>query len=145
MIPHHAQAIQMADMATQQAHSPQVKTLANQIKAAQGPEIATMSGWLTGWGKPVPNTMGGHNMGSMGQSMNGMMSNNEMGAMGKATGTTFDRMWLTGMVKHHQGAVDMSKSELARGASPAAKKLAQGIIDAQNKEMTQRMLTAMNG
>src|SRR4051794_14096914 len=41
MIPHHAQAIQMADMATQQAHSPQVKTLANQIKAAQGPEIAT--------------------------------------------------------------------------------------------------------
>jgi uncharacterized protein (DUF305 family) len=147
MIPHHAQAIHMGDMAAERARSPQVKILAAQIKAAQGPEIATMSGWLKDWGKPVPNAMGGHNMGSMGHSMNGMMSNQEMGALGKATGTAFDRMWLTGMVKHHQGAVTMARTELAHGASADAKKLAQAIIDSQNKEITQMktMLAAMKG
>jgi len=53
MVPHHAQAVQMADMALGQATKPEIKTLATEIKASQTPEIQTMSGWLVGWGKPV--------------------------------------------------------------------------------------------
>jgi len=142
MIPHHRQAIQMSTMAASHASTAQVKQLAAQIKAAQTPEIRTMSGWLTGWRAPVPGTMGGMSMGSTGG-----MSPQEMTALGRATGPNFDRMFLTGMVKHHQGAVAMAKTELAQGANPDAKKLAQSIIDSQNKEITQmkHMLTQMQG
>ncbi len=67
MIPHHRQAVQMADMALTQATNADVKTLAQAIKAAQDPEIVQMSGWLAGWQQPVPaassSAMGG--MGGM--------------------------------------------------------------------------------
>ena len=60
MIPHHLQAVQMAKMAQTQASLPAVKTLAEQIQAAQGPEIETMTQWLKGWGEAVPDqSMGG--------------------------------------------------------------------------------------
>ena len=133
MIPHHAQAIQMSAMAASRASTAEVKRLAATIKAAQTPEIRTMSGWLKGWGAPVPGTtLGGMDMGSMGG-----MSSTEMTALGRARGATFDRMFLTGMVKHHQGAVAMAKKELAHGASPDAKKLAQSVVESQNKEIAQ--------
>ena len=137
MIPHHGQAITMADMATSKATNPQVKSLAAAIKTAQGPEIATMSGWLTGWGQPVPAATGGHDMSGMGAgtAMSGMMSEQEMQQLSAATGAAFDRMWLQMMIKHHQGAVTMAQAELANGQSSDAKQLAQQIIDAQNKEI----------
>jgi uncharacterized protein (DUF305 family) len=142
MIPHHRQAILMSTMAASRANTAQVKRLAAQIKAAQTPEIRTMSGWLEGWGVPVPGTMGSMSMGSTGG-----MSPREMTALGRATGLSFDRMFLSGMVKHHQGAVVMARTELTRGASPDAKKLAQSIIDSQDKEIAQmkRMLAQMRG
>lgn len=142
MIPHHRQAIQMSTMAATRASTMQVKDLAAQIRAAQTPEIRTMSGWLTGWGEPVPGTMGGMSMGSTGG-----MSPQEMTALGRATGPAFDRMFLTGMVKHHQGAVAMAKTELAQGTNADAKKLARSIIESQNKEIAQMksMLAQMQG
>lgn len=54
MIPHHQQAVKMADMALDKATNAEVTLLAEDIKAAQDPEIAQMSGWLVGWGQPVP-------------------------------------------------------------------------------------------
>lgn len=138
MVPHHAQAVQMADMALKQGNSAKVKGLARQIKAAQDPEIATMSGWLKSWGKPVPATMAGHDMSKMGGSMgDGMMSPEEMTALGKASGAGFDRMWLQMMTKHHQGAIAMGRTELTRGASGEAKTLARTIIAGQTKEIAQ--------
>jgi len=99
-----------------------------------------MSGWLVGWGKPVP-TPGGHDMsgmgGSTGEPMGGMMSPKDMSDLGKATGTAFDRMWLQMMTKHHRGAITMAQTELSQGQNPDAKKLAQTIIDGQTKEITQ--------
>lgn len=66
MIPHHRQAVEMAKLAETRAKSPEVKNLAVQILNAQDPEIQTMSGWLTAWGKPVPDDMSGMDMsGSM--------------------------------------------------------------------------------
>jgi len=140
MIPHHGQAITMAEMAASRATNPEVKSLAAAIKTAQAPEIATMSGWLTGWGQPVPAATGGHDMSKMGtgtdmSGMGGMMSEQEMQQLSAATGAQFDRMWLQMMIKHHQGAVTMARTELASGQSADAKQLAQQIIDAQNKEI----------
>ncbi len=126
MIPHHAQAITMSQMARNRAASPQVKDLAARIEAEQGPEIQQMRGLLTAWGTPAPATPGGMGgMRGMGQGqMPGMMS-----------GTGFDRMFLQMMIVHHQGAVDMSQTELAQGSSPAARQLAQQIINAQQAEI----------
>ncbi|MDQ2756670.1 MAG: DUF305 domain-containing protein [Actinomycetota bacterium] len=146
MIPHHSQAVTMATMATTAATNADVKTLAAAISAAQAPEIKTMSGWLAGWGAPVPDTAaGGHDMAGMGGgSMDGMMSDQQMTDLGATTGKAFDRMWLELMISHHQGAVAMSTTELSAGQNPAAKTLAQSIIDGQSAEITtmKRLLAA---
>ena len=138
MIPHHQQAVQMADMAIRKATTPAVKQLATAVKAAQDPEINQMTGWLTTWGKPVPSPdHGGHDM-----SMPGMMTEDEMSNLGNATGTMFDRMWTQMMIKHHQGAVAMAKTEQATGQNTAAVTLAKKIETDQNREIAtmQRLL-----
>jgi uncharacterized protein (DUF305 family) len=138
MIPHHQQAVEMADLALVHATSPDVKALATQIKAAQGPEITTMSGWLTAWGEPTSmptsSDMDGMDMGGMSES--GMMSDQDMSALAAATGTAFDRMWLQMMIAHHQGAVGMADQVVAHGANAEVKKLAQSVIDGQTAEIT---------
>jgi len=139
MIPHHAQAVVMADLAVKQATDPKVKALAARIKGAQGPEIARMSGWLTGWGVPVPAGDGSDMSGmhGMGGDTGGMMSTQQMTDLGAAKGSAFDQMWVQMMIQHHEGAVVMAKTELANGANPEAKQLAQAIIDGQSAEITE--------
>jgi uncharacterized protein (DUF305 family) len=139
MIPHHQQAVQMASMAGYQATTPEVKQLSTAIKAAQDPEIKLMSGWLTAWGKPVPSPEhGGHNM----PGMPGMMTEEEMSELSKAKGSMFDRMWIQMMIKHHQGAVAMAKTEQTNGKDPASIALAKKIETAQTAEIAtmQRLL-----
>jgi len=140
MIPHHTQAVAMADLALTQATDSKVEALAPKIKGAQGPEITRMSGWLTGWGAPIPGPDEGSDMAGMsgmGEQTGGMMSKGQMTDLGAATGPAFDRMFLEMMVEHHQGAVAMAKDELAQGANPEAKQLAQAIIDGQSTEIAQ--------
>ena len=134
MIPHHASAIAMAKLAQQQAGGPEVKALAGRIEEAQGPEIAEMSGWLRSWNEPVPDATdpmdhsgaGGHTAG---------MGPAEMQKLMAARGATFDRMFLTMMIRHHQDAVDMSEREQARGQFAPAKELARSIAESQTKEI----------
>jgi len=144
MIPHHRQAVEMADMALQKTTNAEVKQLATAIKAAQDPEIQQISGWLTSWGEPVP-TPGGHD----GHTMPGgrMMTADEMAALAKATGTAFDRMFLQLMVKHHQGAVAMAKTEQTAGKDTQAIELAKKIEADQNREITtmNTLLTQLPG
>jgi uncharacterized protein (DUF305 family) len=135
MIPHHRQALDMAKTAPSKAATPEVKALADKISKAQEPEIATMSGWLTAWGEPVPSP-GGMNHGGMG-GMPGMMTDQEMQDLSKATGKDFDRMFLQMMIKHHQGAVEMAKTEQAHGQDPAVKQLAGKIAADQTAEITE--------
>lgn len=144
MIPHHGQAVQMADMILAKTTNAQVKTLAEKIKAAQSPEIATMAGWLKGWGKPVPDPYA-HMVGMAGMSHGGMMSAEQMDQLGKATGTAADKLFLTQMQEHHAGAVDMARGQLVNGSNPDAKKLAQSIITSQTAEIAQMkaMVTAL--
>jgi uncharacterized protein (DUF305 family) len=139
MIPHHAQAIAMAKMAAQRAGSLQVKDLAARIQTAQQPEIDLMSRWLRAWNAPVPSTdspMGEMEHGASG-AMPGMMSGDQMRQLGQASGEAFDRMFLQMMIGHHQGAITMAKTELSEGQNPDARQLAQRIIDAQQREITE--------
>lgn len=141
MIPHHEQAIVMAQMVPMHTQNAQLRALASQIEAAQGPEIATMKGWLTEWGaSPAPSSssMMGMDHGSHGgMDTSGMMTDQQMADLDHMQGSSFDRMWLQMMIQHHEGAVTMAKQELADGQNPQAKALAQAIIDGQTKEITQ--------
>lgn len=140
MIPHHAQAIEMADLALTNTKNPDVLALANKIKAAQSPEIIKLSGWLREWGQSVPSTASGsmdHDMsGTPGMMMDGMMSQADMDRLETSTGTEFDRLWIELMIQHHEGAVKMSKTEVAGGKNPDAISLAQVIISSQQAEIT---------
>ncbi|WP_030674413.1 DUF305 domain-containing protein [Streptomyces cellulosae] len=141
MIQHHRQAVTMANLAADRASSQEVKDLAAKIKGAQDPEIKTMSGWLTAWGEEVPEDMSSmpgmdHDMSSM-PDMPGMMSSEDMGKLDKASGTEFDKMFLEMMVQHHEGAVEMAKTEKAKGEYGPAVKLADDVITAQTAEIQQ--------
>ena len=131
MVPHHQQAIEMADLALARAAGADVRQLATRIKAAQDPEIKAMTGWLRAWGSaPMPTD---HDMGGMG--MGGMLTDQELAALEKASGSGFDRMWLQMMIRHHEGAVEMARTQLAQGQNPQAKDLAQAVIDGQSAEI----------
>ena len=129
MIPHHQQAIEMADLALQKDSASRAVTgLATKIKSAQDPEIETMTRWLRQWNAPATSSMG-HGAGS------GMMTDADMKELTAAKGAAFDRMWLTMMVAHHEGAIDMAQAVLETTTSTEVKQMAQGIIEGQNKEI----------
>ncbi len=135
MIPHHQQAVEMADLALSRETSPEVKKLAEQIKAAQGPEIEMMSMWLQSWGAPME--MGedhsGHDMGGM--DMSGMMSDDDMQALADAQGAEFDRMWLEMMIAHHQGAISMAEQVKAASSNADVTSLAGAVMTGQAEEI----------
>nr|WP_082534897.1 DUF305 domain-containing protein [Nonomuraea pusilla] len=133
MIPHHRQAVEMADLAATRAADPEVKKLAATIKAAQDPEIETMRGWLEAWGRPESAGGAGH----MGHGMPGMMSDADMDLLKKAKGAAFDEKFVQMMIAHHEGAIEMARTERAQGADAGAKKLADAIESAQQAEVEQ--------
>ena len=137
MIPHHGQAVQMADMAIDISTNAEVRALAEQIKAAQSPEIEQMTAWLTAWGQdvPDPNAVMEDDMNQSGGMMSGMMTGAEMARLGNATGTEFDRMFLEMMVLHHEGAIEMAEQELAEGIFQPTKDLARAVITGQQAEI----------
>ncbi|MEJ7704409.1 MAG: DUF305 domain-containing protein [Geodermatophilaceae bacterium] len=131
MIPHHRQAVEMAEMAASHAESPEVLQLAEEIAGAQEPEIETMSGWLQGWGEPLPDEMGGMDMGGM----PGMMSEERMQGLDEASGPAFDEMFLEMMIEHHTGAIQMAQTEQSDGRYADAIELAEQIESAQQAEI----------
>jgi uncharacterized protein (DUF305 family) len=151
MIPHHRQAVEMADLAAERASDAQVKSLAVAIKAAQDPEIQTMSGWLSTWGRPVPSDTDGHDMSDMdhgdGATMEGMMTDEEMQRLAAASGAALDRLWLELMIKHHEGAVAMAETATASGKNADVVALAKEIITAQKAEIAtmEQLLPTITG
>ncbi|MFH8804646.1 DUF305 domain-containing protein [Streptomyces sp. NPDC017936] len=135
MIPHHRQAVEMADLAPERAESPEVKKLAEDIKKAQDPEIETLSGWLTSWGEEVP-AEGGMDH-SVHGGMEGMMSAEEITGLENASGEAFDTAFMEMMIKHHEGAVEMARTEQADGAHAPAKAMADDIVTSQSAEIQQ--------
>lgn len=128
MIPHHEQAVTMADHVLANGVDPQVNALANRIKDAQAPEIELMTGWLKTWGQKMP-------AGSDHGSMDGMMSDSDMKTFNSASGADLDAMFLSMMMKHHQGAIDMATTEIDEGKDADAIALAKSISTSQQAEI----------
>ena len=148
MIQHHSQALDMVKLTEGRTLDPQVKKLADDIRAAQAPEIKTMTGWLEDWDEQVPDSMSGHDMsghdaGDMDSTdssgstsdMPGMMSSDDMDSLAAASDAAFQNMWLQMMLEHHQGAVEMAKTEQADGKYAPAIELAGNIIKSQTSEI----------
>jgi uncharacterized protein (DUF305 family) len=140
MVPHHAQALEMSTLAEEHAVDPQVRRLAARIKAAQAPEIATMSAWLAEQGEEPADMgdmgdMGGTDGGMDGSAMHGMLSDDEMAALAAARGADFDRLFLEGMVRHHQGAIDMASSVAVEGSDVRVAELAADVTLTQGAEI----------
>jgi uncharacterized protein (DUF305 family) len=127
MIPHHQQAVLMSNLALKTSSNPDVIALAKDIKAAQQPEIDQMKGWLTKAGAPLEM---GHSMG-----MGGMLTDGEIATLSAATGTEFDKLFLQGMIAHHQGAIHMAQMVID-SSNTEAEALGKAIVDSQTKQIT---------
>jgi uncharacterized protein (DUF305 family) len=145
MIPHHAQALVMVDLLRKHDVDPAVSDLAEQISAAQTPEIETMADWLQEWGEPVPATQRDHAHGDeggmggmdMGDAMPGMMSDDELDELAHAPDAEFQDLWLQMMIEHHEGAIEMAETEISDGEYADAVALAKDVRDGQQAEVEQ--------
>jgi uncharacterized protein (DUF305 family) len=135
MIPHHQQAVQMSALVPDRSTNPAVVKLAADISTAQGPEIETMKALLVQWNADDPAHQGHDDMAGM--TMDGMVDPATMTKLESLKGPEFDTLWLQSMIGHHEGAIKMANVELADGANVDAKTLAQQIISAQQREITQ--------
>lgn len=137
MIPHHQQAIEMADILLDKSGIPdEVTELAQKIKDAQGPEIETMRSWLEEWNVDYDeDAMGGMGgMGGMGHG-DGMMSDGDMTALEDASGAHAARLFLEQMIVHHEGAIDMGEMALRGAQNPDVIALIDKIIADQTAEI----------
>ncbi len=135
MIPHHSQAVEMSEIILQkQDIDPRVTDVATRIKAAQAPEISTMTGWLKTWNEPEQMAPG--------HEMTGMMGEEDMAKLQAAEGTEAAKLFLTQMIAHHQGAVMMARTEEADGQNADAVTLSKEIIMSQQAEI-QEMQTLL--
>lgn len=112
MITHHKQALVMGRLADSHGASPAIQTLAARIINAQQDEIATMEKWLRDRGEPVPEVhIEGTSVVVHGTDhdmhMPGMLTPDQMRQLDRARDAEFDRLFLTFMIRHHRGAVDM--------------------------------------
>ena len=128
MIPHHEQAVVMSDLALSISKDADVLKLAKQIKDAQAPEIIKMQGWLTDAGLSEDP---GH---SMGDGMGGMLSDSELSALKVSTGKAFDKLFLAGMIAHHEGAIQMVMM-IENSPNSEIKNLGQAIVKSQSAEI----------
>ena len=124
MIPHHEQAIQMSELALLNSTDPEILALASEIKAAQDPEIDQMKSW----GSSKMGSHAGHMMDE------GMLTDDEMAQLKDASGAEFNRLFLEGMIKHHQGAIQMADMVIDSGNEEAAL-LGKNIVESQSAEI----------
>lgn len=141
MIPHHQQAVMMADLAADATKDPAVAKLAREIQQAQEPEIETMQSWLVDWDAEVSHEMG-HNDLAHGET--GMMSQPEISRLTTASGRAFDRLFLRLMIEHHEGAIEMARTEQSGGTNDDALALAERIGSTQAAEI-ERMESLLAG
>ena len=129
MIPHHEQAVEMSEsLLAKDGIDERVRDLATQIKDAQQPEIDQLEQWLDDWGQEESD-MGGMNHGG------GMMSEDDMTALGDAEGDDAARLFLEQMTVHHEGAIEMAQAEVTDGEHADAKSMAENIVATQTDEV----------
>lgn len=137
MIPHHEDAITMANLSLTRAEHPQIKTLGNAIIKSQSEEIVQMKQWYKSWfGNEVPSVSVsmGHDMGTM---MHGGMMGNETDAKTLENAKPFDKAFIEQMIPHHQMAVMMAQMLSSSTNRPEMRQLGENIVSAQTKEINQ--------
>lgn len=132
MVPHHAQAVEMAELVPDRAEHDELRDFATGIVASQTEEISQMEGLLGEEAGGMDHSMGGGS-----SSMTGMMSDEDMTALEGLTGNAFDLRFLEMMTVHHMGALEMSAEVLAAGPSDEVRELAEGIVAEQESEIAQ--------
>jgi uncharacterized protein (DUF305 family) len=148
MIHHHAQAVLIAGWAVSHGGGDAVRRLCERIVVAQRDEIALMSRWLKDNGKPVPDTA--HMQAGIDHAMHmpGMLTAQQLAELDQARGAEFDRLFLTYMIQHHQGALTMVEQlfgSYGGAQDPFVFKLASDISADQSAEIDRMtlMLEAM--
>jgi uncharacterized protein (DUF305 family) len=116
----------MSELALNNSTNKEIRALATAIRDAQAPEIKQMQGWLDG--SDYSGTHAGH------MDMGGMLSDEELAALSSAKGSTFDRLFLEGMIAHHEGALNMI-SMIKNSSNTEVKKLYTNILTSQSAEI----------
>jgi uncharacterized protein (DUF305 family) len=146
MIHHHSQALIMAELASANASSAQVRVLSERINVSQNDEIALMELWLNDHGEPVPDRAairasllpGAAHAHAHGEMMPGMVTPEQMAELAEARGESFDRLFLTLMIQHHEGAMEMVEALFAAeggGADDFIYKVASDTFADQGSEI----------
>ncbi|MFF5184365.1 DUF305 domain-containing protein [Streptomyces sp. NPDC000345] len=130
MIQHHAQALEMTELAPERAESADLKRLALRISSAQGPEIEAMRGWLKTYGKAETGETHDHT------AMPGMATAAQLKKLRAAHGEAFDTLFLTLMITHHQGAITMATDVKAQGNNLRIEEMADDVVAQQTSEIT---------
>jgi uncharacterized protein (DUF305 family) len=139
MIPHHQQAVEMAEMILDAQPRAEITTLAEQIRAEQQPEIDLLEGMLDDFGVEADSSggHGGHGGGGDMPMHAGMMTEQQMEQFDQAQGVEAERMFLQMMIEHHRGAIEAADTELADGVHEPARDLAEAIKTSQAAEIEQ--------
>lgn len=130
MIPHHRQALEMADLAADRAQDERVVLVADRIIAGQSPEITALENWLEQRGLPVPAADATHD-----HALPGMITPLQLEQLTNAGGAEFDELFLTYMSQHHAGAVDMAAAAVAGGTDQLAIEMATDVSVTQGVEI----------
>ena len=138
MIMHHAQAVEMTALIASHTENKDLRALGARISSSQSDEIKFMKRWLATRGEPISNGMKG--MSGMDASgaemalMPGMLSAQQMEALRNAKGAEFDRLFLTGMIQHHDGALTMVKDLFDTAGAGQDAELFNFATDADNTQ-----------
>jgi uncharacterized protein (DUF305 family) len=152
---HHQQGVELAMIVRDRTDDPETRLLAYDIATTQGQQSGQLYGWLTGWGLPQaaaepsmtwmtrPATVGAragtHDHGSAahqpGQPMPGLATPEQIAQLRAASGVEAERVFLTLMVAHHRGAVEMAEAVLDRSEDPTVRTFAEGVVKSQNSEI----------
>lgn len=140
MIMHHNQAVEMTELLKTRTKDPAIKELGKKIDVSQTDEMRWMKQWLTDRGFPI-DPMAGMDMKDMDMSMPmmpGMLTAAQMDVLRKASGPKFDHLFLTGMIQHHTGALQMVKELFASpgaGQDPQLFDFANDVDNTQQAEI----------
>ena len=142
MLVHHAQAVEMVELLTARGASETVRRLGERIARSQAAEMAQMEEWLAGRGLPVAaaDPHAGHHGPADPNTplMPGMLSPAQMTALAASSGPAFDRLFLEGMIQHHQGALDMVEALLNdpdAAEDPVLSDFASSVVADQSAEI----------
>lgn len=145
MIMHHAQALEMTDLVPARSDSEQLETFSNRMHLAQKGEIGYMADWLEERELSVPEEASVVEEGDIPSArphdhgdapMPGMLTDQEISAMAEAEGDEFDRLFLEGMIKHHEGALEMTDGVQLHGVDLTTQELAGHIASDQRAEIS---------